>query len=422
MQLPQGRCRRRDRGCAESWGLWPAASCSAGCPVPWGPGHTATQGRRLRCAARAVRIKRLADIPRAPVPGPGLREELGTRPGPCHSPATCPLPPPASRVVLRAALTTRVGHAPVATSPSMPGRGAAGPTSNPKLPPARLGKPPRHIAPAHTGGSLPREDRASPEGDTVLVPPSPPLHLPKDSVARPNLERGRSSAPAPIPSLAAKGLSHTCSLVSASPWGSNQRDGADHRQPTPNAGCQRDEGGTAPAPPFPLAPMAWQTPGEAATTWPTAHRVLRSSPVPHMPCPPHCGTEAVMARGLHGCFGEDGGQHGLLVGACRWEVVVALLRSIQHLVGRAGCRLQQPLCLFFLGGKARGGSVPTPLCQQLLPHGSLTLCLPGAAGRAPCASRCNPGTAEAVAGLLFPNSFAFSHSKPPPPQREQKHG
>lgn len=292
MQLPQGRCRRRDRACAESRGLWPAASCSAGWPIPWGPGHAATQGRRLCHAARAVRIKRLADILRAPVPGPGLREELGTHPGPCHSPATCPLPPPASRVVLRAALTPHVRHAPVATSPSVPDRGAAGPMSNPKPPPARLGKPPPHIAPACTGGSLPREDRASPEGDTVLVPPVP---LSASPLARPNLERGNSSAPAPIPSPAAKGLSHTCGLVSASPWGSNQREGADHRQPTPNAGCWRDKGGTAPAPPFPLAPTAWQTTGEAATTCPIACRVLRSSPVPQMPCPPRCSTEAVMA-------------------------------------------------------------------------------------------------------------------------------
>lgn len=196
MQLPQGRCRWRDRACAESRGLWPAASCSAGWPVPWGPGHTATQGRRLCHAARAVRIKRLADILRAPVPGPGLREELGTRPGPCHSPATCPLPPPTSRVVLGAALTPRVGHAPVATSPSVPDRRAAGPMSNPKLPPARLGKPPPHIAPARTGGSVPREDRASLEGDTVLVPPVPLSASPRTHLLAPIWSRG---TPQPLP-------------------------------------------------------------------------------------------------------------------------------------------------------------------------------------------------------------------------------
>ena len=239
----------------ECWGLWSTASCSVGWPVPWGPQHTATWGRRLHHAIRAMRIKHLAAILRALVPGPGLREELGTHPGPCHSLAACPTPspPPTSRVALRAAVTPRVTHIPVATGPSVPGRAHM----QPKAPPSdRQGTAPTpHFPPPCSGAtSLERTEHPIP---SVGATQSPSLHT--QGFAFP-----------------AEGSPHTQGLISALPWGSIRG-----RRLSTGSHCQS-------------SPLSLSTYSQLQADPRQSCHVPRSSLVPktsclpgHGTCPPH---------------------------------------------------------------------------------------------------------------------------------------
>lgn len=130
-----------DRSCTESRGLWSAASCDAAGPYPGdlstqllAEGHSTTpQGLRGLSAWQA------SQEPRCRAPGSERSWALAQVRAVAWLRAPQHAPP--NSVVLGGAVTPRVGHTPVATSPSVPGRGAAGPTSNPKIPRAGLARP-----------------------------------------------------------------------------------------------------------------------------------------------------------------------------------------------------------------------------------------------------------------------------------------
>lgn len=71
-QLPWGRGRQR----LQEAGGWSGL---------WGAWHAATWRKKEPLGGQC----HLADVLRALVLGPGLTEDLGTRPGPCRSPIVC---------------------------------------------------------------------------------------------------------------------------------------------------------------------------------------------------------------------------------------------------------------------------------------------------------------------------------------------